>query len=134
MLIAYLTTDEVNQDLAMRMAEECGTTLALLSLRDGPPDGRFAAVLYDLDFLPPLQRQEVLGELLAGPSSHPVAVHSYNLEEDQVKALAENQVLVHRHLEPEVFQILCQAAGQARTAGCPTGVAPPEPASAAAIL
>ena len=64
MRLAYLTTDEVNQDLAIRIAADCGTTLALLSPRDPPPNGRFDAVLYDWDFWPLHLRREVLEELL----------------------------------------------------------------------
>jgi hypothetical protein len=32
MRIAYLTTDEVNQDLAIRMAEACGAALVFVYL------------------------------------------------------------------------------------------------------
>jgi hypothetical protein len=56
-LIAYLTTDEVNLDLADRLATECGAILYPLSFRDGPPNGAFEAVLCDWDSLPPLWRK-----------------------------------------------------------------------------
>src|SRR5262249_18156562 len=57
-LIAYLTTDEVNLDLADRLATECGATLYPLSFQDGPPSGAFDAVLYDWDYLSPPWRQQ----------------------------------------------------------------------------
>src|SRR5260370_21626393 len=87
MLIAYLTTDEVNQYLAMQMAEECGQTLCLLSLSHAAPDGVFDAAVYDLDHLPARRQQALLGEMLAGRAAHPMAVHSYNLADECVEAL-----------------------------------------------
>src|SRR5260370_10311817 len=94
MLIAYLTTDEVNQDLAMLMAEECGQALCLLSLSHARPDGEFDAAVYDLDHLPAQRQQALLGEMLASPAAHPVAVHSYNLEDEWVEALRSQAVAV----------------------------------------
>jgi hypothetical protein len=109
MLIAYLTTDEVNQDLALRMAEECGITLCLLSPSDPPPNGKSDAVLYDCDSLPGEQWQAILAELLAGQGLQPVAVHSYNLDEECIQALRRQDVAVYRTLQPEVFRLLALA-------------------------
>jgi hypothetical protein len=102
-LIAYLSTDEVNQDLALQMAAACDIRVELLSPRDPPPDGEFDALVYDLDYWPLPQRQEVLAELLTGQAPHPVAVHTYNLDADQIDALRAKGMAVHRRLEPEVF-------------------------------
>ena len=109
MLIAYLTTDEVNQDLAMLMAEECGQALCLLSLSHARPNGEFDAAVYDLDHLPAQRQQALLAEMLAGRAAHPVAVHSYNLEDECVEALRGQAVAVYRALQPELFQLLARA-------------------------
>jgi hypothetical protein len=109
MVIAYLTTDEVNQTLALQMAERCGVQLFTLEPREGPPNGEFDAVLYDLDYLP--QREAILNGLLSDSSTCKAAVHSYNLTEAQVKDLRANGVTVYRRLEPEVF-VRLRAAGK----------------------
>ena len=116
MLIAYLTTDEVNQAVAAQMAEECEAAHYPLWQRDRPPEGRFDAVLYDLDYLSPPQRQEVLRGLLGSPPPYPVAVHSYHLDEDEVRGLLQNRVAVGRRLDLGLFTALRQAVGSVRAA------------------
>jgi hypothetical protein len=120
MLVAYLTTDEVNLDLARRLAEACGATLYPLAFWESSLDGQLDAALYDWDFLPPSNRQEVLNGLHSGPLPCPVALHGYCLEEGQEEALHRRGIAVHRRLEPEVFQVLRQAASQPRTTGLPS--------------
>jgi len=57
MFAAYLTTDKVNEHLALQMAPEYGVTVCPWPLREAPPNGEFAALIYDWDHLPaPLQR------------------------------------------------------------------------------
>lgn len=121
MLIAYLTTDEVNQHLALHMAEECGETVCLLTPSDPPPDEDFDAIVYDWDYLPVRRQQAILAELSAGRSRRPVAVHSYNLEEDCAEALRRQDVAVYRALQPEVFRLLALQAQPAADAQCPGG-------------
>ncbi len=106
MQVAYLTTDEINEALALRMAEACDVALYAFSCRDAPADGSFDAVLYDWDCLPLPWRQKVLSKLLSGPSSGWVVVHSYNLDEKHATALRRNGVAVFTRLEPEVFRSL----------------------------
>jgi hypothetical protein len=101
--VAYLTTDEVNQELALQLAAGLGVDLCVLSPRDPAGLESFAGVLYDLDYLPESRRREILADLLAGPPPCPVAVHSYNLDADQERLLCENGVLVSRRLEAELF-------------------------------
>jgi hypothetical protein len=103
-LIAYLSTDEVNQDLAVQMAAACDIRLELLSPRDPPPDGQFDAFIYDLDYWP--QRQEVLAELVRVRTPHAVVLHSYNLDEDQIEVLRSKGVSVSGRLDVEVFHAL----------------------------
>ena len=114
MLIAYLTTDEVNLDLADRLATGCGAILHPLSFQDGPPNGAFEAVLYDWDYLSPPWRQQLLAELLSRPAPCPVALHGYTLEEEHGEALRRHGVAVFRRLEPGVFLNLRRAGGQTR--------------------
>jgi hypothetical protein len=104
--IAYLTIDEVNQNEAQRVADRYGVGLYPLSPRDPPPNGQFEAVLYDLDYLPPQQLQAILGVLLSKVSDCPVALHSYNLDEEQATALRNNGIGVFRHLEPAMLRLL----------------------------
>jgi hypothetical protein len=104
MRIAYLTIDEVNIDLAFRMAAQCGASLCVLSPRDGAPDGKFDGILYDLDYWPMDWQAKVLASLLEEISPTPVAVHSYNLRAEQVDALRQKGVAVYRCLEPEAFR------------------------------
>jgi hypothetical protein len=121
MLLAYLTTDEVNLDLARRLAEDWGTCLYPLSFEEIPQHGQFDALLFDWDFLPPSRRQEMLRELLAEPSAYPVGLHSYQLEDHEVEALRHKGVAVFRRLDPEVFKGLAETAGSTGHNGsCPS--------------
>jgi len=119
MRIAYLTTDEVNLDLAGDLAAACGVTVDIWSPRDPETDGQFDAVLYDLDYLPTAHRQAVLLRLLSGPVSHAVVVHSYNLEPDQEEALRARGVAVYRRLGRGLFRILRLALVPGRVSAPP---------------
>jgi hypothetical protein len=108
MLIAYVSADEVNRDLATRMAATCGATLHLFSPKDTPPDSRFDAVLYDLESVPPGQREEIVTGLLYNASTRPVAAHAYELDAN-VAALRDNGVIFDRQLTPKLLRILCRS-------------------------
>jgi len=108
MLFAYLSLDEVNQDLAQRLVAAVGGTLDVLSFRDAAPNGQFDAVVYDLDSLPVDRRHAIVANLQAGPVSGPVAVHSYNLRGRQARALRGQGVLVSKRLRPALFAVLTQ--------------------------
>src|SRR5262249_22232563 len=97
MRVAYLTTDEVNEQLAQEMAIRCGITLCSVAPKDPPPDGEYDAILYDRDSLPIARQREVMAELRAGPLPHAVALHGYNLEEVMAAALNRNTLAVYRH-------------------------------------
>jgi hypothetical protein len=105
-LIAYLTTDEVNEDLALRMADKCAATLYPCGLRGAAPNGEFDVVLFDWDHLPECQREKILTELLKSPRSCALALHSYNLEDDQREALRRKGVAIFRRLSHRVFRRL----------------------------
>jgi hypothetical protein len=109
MRIAYLTTDEVNLDYAARFAEGIGATLSQLFPKDPAPDGRFDAVLYDLDSLPPKERRELLSHLLGGDLPCPRGVHSYNLTRKQVAGLRRRGITVVRRLKRGALRTLASA-------------------------
>jgi len=109
MRVAFLTTDEVNVELARQCAAECGAHLQRILPKDGVPNGRFDAVCYDLDDAPPERRAEILRGLLSRPTTRPTAVHGYGLNEDQVGRLRRRGVVVAQHLEPKVFWTLLRA-------------------------
>ena len=77
--------------------------LQVIQPKDGPTDGGFDCLLYDLDCLPPQMAREVLAEMLACSLPRPVALHSYNLDDSQVEALRSNGVFVSRQLEAELL-------------------------------
>ena len=106
MRVAYLTTDEVNRNLARGLAAACGAALHPVTPRDDPPDGSIDAVLYDLDFLSVTHRQEILAALKAGASPHVAGVHSYGLDENVVNALRKHHVVVSRRLDGKLFRKL----------------------------
>jgi hypothetical protein len=116
MRVAYLTTDEVNQELALQMAEKCGITLCLFEPRDDPPGNDYDAVLYDWDSWPAERRREALAQMLAGPLPHAVALHGHNLDDDQAEALFRHAVAVSRCLQPHVFRFLRLAVITVRAA------------------
>jgi hypothetical protein len=103
MQIAYLTTDEVNEHLATEMAARCGATLNPLSPVDVPAKRQYDAVLCDWDFLPRRQRQRMLRQLIRKECGYFVAVHSYNLNAQQARALRRRGVKVYRRLQPSIF-------------------------------
>jgi hypothetical protein len=110
MRVAYLTTDEVNEHLAVTMAAACDIQLFPRAPRETPPDGEFDAVLYDWDYLPPEQRQELRERLRAGRGPGRVIVHGYNLGKKEVAAWRQQGITVFRRLESRVFRALLRPA------------------------
>lgn len=106
MRIAYLTTDEVNSDLAQCWANTYDCEVIPLSPNDPRPGEEFDAAIYDLDYLTPPVRQQMLNYLFSGPLPIPAAVHSYNLPQRQVKDLCAHGVLVRRRLKRGIFASL----------------------------
>jgi hypothetical protein len=122
MRIAYVTIDEVNQDLAVRMADRFGADVSGVVPKDPPPDGRFDAVLYDLDAMSPTLRRQFVAVLRSSRPSRPVGVHGYNLEDDEANALRMRGVYVSGSLEPALIQDLCRAVEADRAASTVTEV------------
>jgi hypothetical protein len=102
-LVAYITLDEVNLALADELAEKCGAVLCGLTPGDAAPNGSFDAIAYDLDHLPQEERKRIIAELLANSTVTPVAVHSYNLDEEAAESLRKRGVGVFHRLEEDLF-------------------------------
>jgi uncharacterized RDD family membrane protein YckC len=100
MRIAYLTTDEMNHDLARRTADGCEVALEIPALAELIPEGAYDSVLVDWDYLPAGSKPFVLAALFAGYWHGPVAVHGYDLEDKVRDILRQKGVAVHRRLEP----------------------------------
>jgi hypothetical protein len=111
MILAYLSHDEVNLELAGQLADAAGVLLRPVFVRDAVPAVSFDAVLCDLDCLPPAERAGTLKALLAGPLTCPVGVHSYNLDWTEVQALQARGIAVCRRLYQGVVAHLVQAVG-----------------------
>ncbi len=101
MRIAYLTTDEVNHDVAQRSADDCGATLEVPALAEPIPDGAYDAILVDWDYLPVDCRRPILAALRIGRPHGRAVVHGYHLEDDVRHTLGQSGVAVHRRLEPK---------------------------------
>jgi hypothetical protein len=84
-----------------------------LFIREPAPQAPFAAVLYDLDSLPPDDRRRVVEGLLAGRSPSPAAVHSYGLEEGEAEALRARGVAVFGRLDGQAVAGLVELLGRA---------------------
>jgi hypothetical protein len=110
MRYAYLTHDDVNRDLAARLAAGVGVELEPLTMRDDPR--RFDAVLYDLDFLPADDRDRLLAQLSSDRANRPAAVHGYGLSARQRRTLRRRGVTVARRLCGALFARLREPAGK----------------------
>src|SRR5262249_36925950 len=108
MRIAYLSTDEVNRDLADRWAEQRNISLELLDGEPIPTDVPLDAVLCDLDHLPVRRPQEALAALLSATTCL-AALHGYNLDEEQTRELHDRGILVVERLTESFLDRLCRA-------------------------
>jgi hypothetical protein len=110
MRIAYVNTDEVNQDLAERTASEYCAAVCILVPEGPPPDGLFDAVLYNLDEVPRDQRSALLERLRQATPHRPTAVHGYVITDGQARTLRWHGVAVAQRLHPALLRSLCKAA------------------------
>jgi hypothetical protein len=97
--IAYMSLDEVNQDLALEIADGCGERLATLASSAEVLPGECDAIVYDLDHLCASDRRLILEQLMLGPTERLAAVHSYHLPPRAVRSLRRNGVIVERRLQ-----------------------------------
>ncbi|HKB05493.1 MAG TPA: hypothetical protein VKD90_24930 [Gemmataceae bacterium] len=97
MRITYFTLDDVNQDLVRRWAARAGARVTCSA--GGPPAGgpdRPAAVIVDLDFLPPEVRVGWVRKAVAGEVPCPVFAHGHNIADADAVALSRHGVRVCR--------------------------------------
>jgi hypothetical protein len=116
MRCAYLTTDEVNEALALEMAHACGVALDPVAPKDAPPDEGYDAVVIDWDHWPGQRLEEFLVGLRNGLPACRVAVHGYHLEDGPAEVLRTHGVAVQRCLQPEVFRSLQEATAPVKAA------------------
>ncbi|HLN29784.1 MAG TPA: hypothetical protein VK395_18705 [Gemmataceae bacterium] len=119
MFVAYISLDEVNQDLATRTAEKYGVTLATFASRAEMASWPCDAVVYDLDCLPADDRRHILDELTGDPVKRVAAVHSYNLQPIQKRGLRRNSVIVRRRLHAGwLSRLICRRASKISVNNC----------------
>jgi hypothetical protein len=109
MKIAYVTTDPVNETLAVKLAGECRLDLKPLEPRDRR-DG-FDYFVLDWDWLPATSRQDLLKELKARPTPCAIAAHSYHLDESELAGFGICGVKVFRQLTHDTLLSLHPSAG-----------------------
>jgi hypothetical protein len=109
MRFAYLTRDEVNQDLALTLAAEHGLNLDVHVYPDALNGREYDAVLCDLDSFTSEERGANLASLAAGPLNKPFGLHSYNLDAWQLRLLRRNGVLTAKVLRAELIDLLLAA-------------------------
>jgi hypothetical protein len=114
MRFAYLTRDEVNQDLAQAIAAEHGVELDVYARRDIIESREYDAVFCDLDSFPAEERDAILIAMADDRKDQPFALHSYNLEDRQLRLLQRNGVLTGKRLGSELFGRLLAAIQRKR--------------------
>jgi hypothetical protein len=109
MQIAHITTDEVNQALAVCAARPLGAQVTSLASEDNLAGDRFDAVLLDLDRVSPDRRQALLDEVGSRATALPMAVYGYCLSEEQAGKLRFHGVAVAQRLHSALVRILAKA-------------------------
>ncbi len=106
MRIAYVSIDEVNQDLAARIAAEFGAVVCRVAPKDPAPDGLFDAVLYNMDDVPRGQRSALVERLRREEPGRPTAVHGYGITDEQARSLRLAGVAAAHRLDTGLFHAL----------------------------
>ena len=114
MRITYVSTDEVNQDLAARIAAKFGVGVCKRLPKDRMPDDLCDAVLYNLDDVPRAEQPAFLEWHCLGIADCPTAVHGYCITDEQAEALGRHGVAVADRLHPALLHSLCKAARRSR--------------------
>jgi hypothetical protein len=109
MRIAHITTDEVNQALALRVARPLGVTVTQLGPEEMSKHVVFDAVLYDLDRVPPDRRPSLLDEIRSEKTAVPMAAYGYCLSEEQAAGLRFHGVAVAQRLHSALIRTLAGA-------------------------
>jgi hypothetical protein len=109
MRFAYLTLDEVNQHLAMALADAHAVSLDVLARPENIGEREYDAAIYDPDSFPSEEREVNLRTVLACPLNRPVAVHGYYFSADQLRILRQRGAIVALQLRADVFARLLNA-------------------------
>jgi len=112
MRIAHVTTDEVNQALALQVATPLGVTVTPLGPEEMSKHVLFDAVVYDLDRVAPDRRPALLNEIRSEKTAVPMAVYGYCLSEKQAAELRFHGVAVAQRLHSALIRTLAKAALQ----------------------
>jgi hypothetical protein len=110
MCIAYMTTDEVNLIVALKLARRLGASVSMVGTGGPVSTDRFDAVLHDLDAVPRDQRSAFLERLGLGATARPTAVHGYGLSEEQAEALRRHGIAVAQRLDTGLIRELLKGA------------------------
>ena len=97
-MIAYLTHDAVNAEVANQLARQLGSNLTVLSLKDVDRFVTTDRLLVDLDHLPPECRSNLFDLVSKGGLHQGLSVHSYHLSRAEVRTLRAAGVGVARRL------------------------------------
>jgi hypothetical protein len=112
--IAYLTFDDVNQHLALALADERGVSLDVHARPEGIRERDYQAVLYDQDSFPLDEHSANLTAVLACPPHMTVAIHGYEISADQLQVMRHRGAIVARRLGAGMFARLVTAVRAAR--------------------
>jgi hypothetical protein len=112
---AYLTHDEVNADLARRIAGRFGITLTVFAVKDASAARAADRLVLDLDHLPAECKAGLLAEAATGGVRPGVSVHSYHLTRAEARHLRRAGVSITRRLTAAA--ILCREPSGAVGAG-----------------
>jgi hypothetical protein len=110
MRIGYLTLDEVNENLARRLAARLHVQLERLSFSEDSSVDCFDARLYEVDYLTPGDRQRLFARLMGSSPDMPVAVHGFHLRRREARSLRAAGIAVFRRLDARVFRYLVRIA------------------------
>jgi hypothetical protein len=112
MRIAYINRDEVNCDLAQRLAARCGLAICQLESGELVRPRLFDGVLYNLDDIPRDERSGLLRRLRSDRFACPIAVHGYAMTDEQAHELGRHGVTAARRLGSTLFLRLHSEARQ----------------------
>jgi hypothetical protein len=115
MRVAYISTNELNHDLAVQLGDECGITVFPTRSVDARHHGAFDALLYDWDSLSPLRHEETFVAALAATEC-PVAVHGYGLDREEAETLHQDGIAVFGRLDARIFTRLRGSVRHVRAA------------------
>ena len=117
MSVAYMSHDEVNSALALRIADRLDLDLAALTLRDAEHAIAADLLVLDLDHLPPECESKVFLRVGRGELRSDLAVHSYHLTETEADVLRAAGVRVARRLTAAVLVPTAAADSSVLSAG-----------------